>query len=57
LLSPSHLEIAHAQAVVTVDLERAHARFLDQSTGLVVVGFSGLNLWGLPTRGDLAEEV
>ena len=37
-------------------LERAHAEFLGQGEGLVVVGFGLLALRGLAPRGNIAEE-
>jgi len=39
-----------------VRLERAHAKLLGQGEGLVVVGFSGFDLWGGVVRMELAEE-
>ena len=52
----SYLAIQGAEATVTVGLERAHAERLGQGEGLAVVGFSGLDLWGIVTRMELAEE-
>jgi hypothetical protein len=37
-------------------LERAHAQRLGQGEGLVVMGFSLLDIWGIVMRSDLAEE-
>ena len=42
---------------MAVGLERAHAEFLGQGAGLVVVGCSGLALWGLTLRRNVAKQV
>jgi hypothetical protein len=39
-----------------VGLERAHAEFVGQGQGLLVVGFGLSALWRLAPRRDLAEE-
>ena len=41
---------------MAVGLERAHAEFVGQGEGLLVVGFGQLDLRGLAPRGNLAEE-
>ena len=48
--------IQHAEAAVAVRLERAHAEFLGQGEGLVVVGCGRLHLRRRPMRRNLAEE-
>ena len=48
--------VQRAEAKVAVRLEWTHAEFLGQGEGLVVMGFSGFDLWGLPARMALAEE-
>src|SRR5262245_22202125 len=48
--------IQHAEAPVAVRQEWAHAEFLGQGEGLVVMGGSLVEVWGLATHGDLAEE-
>jgi hypothetical protein len=46
----------HAKAVVTVGLERAHAKLVSQREGLPVVDCGLLDLWGIAIHGDLANE-
>ena len=41
---------------MAVGLERAHAEFLGQGEGLLVVGFGRLDLRGLALRRNVAEE-
>jgi hypothetical protein len=41
---------------VAVGLERAHAEFLGQGEGLLVVGFGMGDIWGMVLCGDLNEE-
>ena len=48
--------IQRAKAAVAVGLERAHAEFLGQGEGLLVVGFGLLALRRLALRRNLAEE-
>jgi hypothetical protein len=40
-----------------VRLERAHAKFVGQGKGLLVVGFSRLDRWGIVAHMDVAEKV
>jgi hypothetical protein len=41
---------------MAVRLQRAHSHLRGQGQGLAVVGGSLVNVWGLATPGDLAEE-
>jgi hypothetical protein len=52
----AHRGIQPTYAVVAVSLEGAHAQFLGQNEGLLVVVLGWLNLWGLVLRGEVAEE-
>src|SRR5262249_19067712 len=46
----------HAEALVAVGLERAHAQLLGQGEGLAVMGSGPLALRGIAMRGNVAEE-
>src|SRR5262249_26903539 len=56
LLKPLYLVVQRAETAVAVGPEWTHAQFLGQGEGLLVVGFSLCNLWGLTLCRDLAEE-
>src|SRR5262245_48233657 len=45
-----------AEPQVAMRLEWAQAQLLSQGEGLAVMGFGGLDLWGITMRGNLAEE-
>ena len=47
LRSTAGLVVQPAQPVVTVDHERAHAQFLGQDEGLLVVRFGLHDIWGI----------
>src|SRR5215813_9048051 len=49
--------IQRAQAQVAVGLERAHAEFLGQGEGLLVVRCGWLVLWRLAPRRNVAKQV
>ena len=56
LLPRACLDVQRTEAEVAVRLEWTHAECFGQGEGLAVVDFSGLDLWGIVTRMDLAEE-
>ena len=56
-LSTAGLVVHPAQPVVAVGQERAHAQFLGQSQGLLVVRLSLPRVWRVTTHGNLAEQL
>ena len=57
LLPPADLGIERAEAAVAVGLERAHAQFLGQGQGLLVVGFGLRDIGGVGVGMDDAKLV
>jgi hypothetical protein len=56
LLPLASLGIEGAETQVAVGLKWAHAEFLGQSQGLVVVASSLINVRGVATHSNLAQE-
>ena len=56
LLSLAGPGVEGAETEVAVRLQRAHAEFLGQGEGLVVVGGGLVDVWGLATHDDVAEK-
>ena len=57
MLLPAYPGIQRAQPVVAVGLERAHAEFLGQGQGLLVVGFGLCGIGGIGVGMDNAKLV
>jgi hypothetical protein len=57
LLTLVYPSVEEAEPQVAMRLERAHAKFLSQGQGLVVVGFGLPDLRGLSMCGDVTEEM
>jgi len=56
LVRPADLVVKGTEAAVAVDLERAHAEFIGQREGLLIIVFSLLDTLGLAMCGNFAEE-
>src|SRR4029450_576480 len=56
LLPLATLGIERAKAPATVRLEPAHAEFLSQGEGLVVMGFGGIAIPGIAPRRNVTDE-
>ena len=56
MLCLSGLAVQGAKATVTMCLEGAHAEFIGQGKGLLVVGCGFGEFWRIAVHGDVAEE-